>query len=123
MKMKVKLCRAAKVPTEYLKGAVGADIDAGPDKVHASIMDNFGPLAPGIRFFVEGGKSLVTKEAMAFDVRAARTPFAGVAEADPLSSREVSRVDGAIESELARMGIITEPEEYEWRVFYEGSDE
>ena len=122
MKVMVKVCRAAKVPTEYLKGAVGADIKAEPAEVQQKILDNFGPLSPGIKFFIEAGKSVVTKEVMAFDVRTQRVPFAGVAEADPGNAREIARIDGAIEGELARMGITTEPEKYEWRCYYEAQE-
>lgn len=120
MKVTVRICRTAKVPTQYVKGIVGAESSATPAQVYAGLMKEFGPLAPGIEFFVEGGKTLVTKEVMAFDIRAKDTPFAsGMATADMLTPTEVARMDGALESELARMGITTNPDEFEWRALYE----
>ena len=118
-KITVRICRVAKVPTQFLRGCVGAGGDATPSQVYDMILDNFGPLAPGVDFFVEGVKTVVTKEVMAFDIRAKDTPFAGIASADMLTPNDIARVDGAIESELARMGITSTPEEYEWRALYE----
>jgi hypothetical protein len=122
MKMTVRVCRAAKVPTKYLTGCVGAALDATPDQVHKSIKDNFGPLTPGLLFFVEDTKTVIVKEVMSFNIKAQNLPFAGLVDADMLSPREISRVDGAIESELARMGISSVPEEFEWRALYEVSE-
>lgn len=120
MKLKVRICRAAKVPTGFLKGCVGAEMDALPDQVYAKILENFAPLAPGFDFYIESSKSLVTKEVMAFNIQAKNTPFAcGMSTADMLDPIEIARVDGAIESELNRMGISSTPGDYEYRVLYE----
>jgi hypothetical protein len=119
MKITVKICRVAKVPTQFLRGCVGADIDTPPSQVFSKIIENFGPIAPGVDFFVESSKAVITKEVMAFNIQAKDMPFAGLATADMLTPNDIARVDGGIESELARMGITSDPKEYEWRALYE----
>lgn len=124
MKVTVRICRTARVATQFVRGCVGADIETPPAQVYNKILESFGPIAPGVDFYVEGSKTLVTKEVMAFDIRAENTPFAarGIATADMLSPEEVARIDGALESELARMGITSNPDEFEWRAMYEAAE-
>ena len=116
MRFKIKVYRAAKVPAKFIVAAVGADTDSPPDVVKAKLVENFAPMAPGIALYAEGNKYVITKEIMAFDIRQAGTPFAAtMVECDPLLTHEIHRADGALESELNRMGITTDPKDYEWR--------
>lgn len=116
MKLRIKLYRTAKVPAKFVVAAVGAEVDSHPDVVKARLMENFGPLAPGIVLYNEGSKYVVAKEIMAFDLKQQNTPFAPtLVTCDPGKPEDIHRADGALQSELSRMGIMTEPKDYEWR--------
>lgn len=118
MRHTVRLVRTCAIPTEYLKGAVGARLEAKEAEVLAQIKDQFGPLAPRVRFFVpEAGPSLATIEVMSFDIKATGVPFAGLVNSDPIDTAEIHRVDGALQSELNRMGIVANTKDFGWRSF------
>jgi hypothetical protein len=59
-------------------------------------------------------------EAVGFDIQEEDLPqAAGFVNADPLRKDDILRLDGQLLGELARIGIHTVAEHYEWRCFYE----
>ena len=120
--MKVGLYRVASIPTEHLYGAVGAAEGTTSEKAEAALRQRFGPhLPPGLKIFWNDRRTVVGVEVMNFSLTHAAVPMAGLAQADPISPTAINRVDGALESELKRWGIWTKPEDYEWRMAYEGN--
>lgn len=122
MKLSIRLYRVAKVPTSHLLAAAGLPDDATSEKLLQEIQERFGPLAYRFKMFLDGslgGFSIVGMEVMGFDLRDPRVPQAGIVEHDPLISEDVHRVDGALHGELARLGIFSDVEEFEWRMAYE----
>ncbi len=128
MKVKVQLYRVASVQADDIRHVVGCQGKAS--EVLATLREKFGPLAGGIRVFWnivpdEGqGESdpmmaYVGIEAMAFDVGTDVIPVAGLVQTDPMSSEDLFKLDGALESELARWGLYMPSEAYEWRCYYE----
>jgi hypothetical protein len=89
------------------------------------IRKTFGPhMAPGLKIFWPEdsayNKVAVGMEAMAFDINNPSIAQAGLVSSDPLDPATTHRLDGALESELRRMGIyITEVKNHEWRAWYE----
>jgi hypothetical protein len=147
MQVTIKVYRTAKVDTEHLKGCVGLERSDHPEVVMRALRDKFGPMAHGINIFwteqaklpkgmlsevrlPEDGEqpdqnlvgvfrtTIVGIEVMGFSVTA-RFPQAGVASADPLNKVAIDRVDGALASELARWGLVADPDEFEWRCWYD----
>ena len=142
MKLTIKLYRVVTVPTEWLNSVVGLGKDAETAKIDAKIREEFYPFAPRFRIFYgttltkqaskealenavpsevleAASKTVIGIEAMSFDVSDFNVPFAGLISADPIDPVDVARIDGALESEMGRMGIATEFEKFEWRTFAE----
>lgn len=123
MKISVRLYRVASVPTEHMKALAGHEADAGSADVMASIKDQFGPLLPRLKFFWPDDPTFRTVhvglEVMAFDLLAANVPTAGLVFHDPIDREEVLRADGALQGELSRIGVWSEPEKFEWRAWYD----
>jgi len=127
MRVIFKIYRTAKVPTGHLKGAVGLELNEANDKADLEVKKKFGPhMAPGFRIFwpeTPGFKTtLIGMEAMGFDVgRPEDTPEApeGIVTCDPISPEDTARIDGALRSELMRLGLWTEADDYEWRGWYQ----
>jgi hypothetical protein len=79
----------------------------------------FGPSAPRFKIWRTAKKATAGIEVMNFDVDDCDTPQAGLVMADPMDSREVSMVDGALRSELERLGIPMDAENIQWRIYYQ----
>lgn len=124
MKIIVKLYRTTTVPTSEVLAAAGMDPDTeGPSApVMHALREKYGPFPPRFEFFLPADtsviKTVIGMETMSFDVPEANLPKAGLVLADPMTSQDIDRVDGAIESELGRMGISTNFEGYEWRLAF-----
>lgn len=142
MQVYIKIYRTAKVDTEHLKGCVGMEKDEHPEVVMQALQEKFGPMAHGIKvFWTEQAKpsnyrfsedgeqpdqnligvfrtTIVGIEVMGFNMTA-KFPQAGVASADPLNKVAIDRVDGALASELTRWGLVADPDEFEWRCWYD----
>ena len=124
-KATIKIYRTARVPTEILKGAAGLDRDANPGVAHDQLVQRYAPFAPRLRIFwpsTQGdvGMTIVGMEAQAFSVEADDiVPRAGLVNCDPVRPEDVSQIDGALHSELERMGVYTTVDDYEWRAWYE----
>jgi hypothetical protein len=135
MRITVRVCRAAKVKIEHLRAAAGLD-PRGPSVPSAKILEalraQYGPLAPTFRLLLpaqvqpdaqpgeEHSYAIATMEAIAFDeLYEPNQSRCGLIEHEPLDSAEVHRLDGALESELGRIGIPAEAEYFQWRSWYE----
>ena len=132
MKVKVQLMRTVMVPTQELAWSLFRhDLKpVGKDQCEEALRKKYGPSANGIRFFWNFGdlsalpnQTVVGIEVMRFDVSEADHPQEGLIEADFLNQEEVLRREGALVSELERIGIYlmpsTDGSPYEWRVVYE----
>lgn len=124
MKLSVRLYRVAKVPTNHLLAAAGLEEGSTADELRNTIMDKFGPLAYRFKIFYDGSSAMgrmtiVGMESMGFDIVDPKIPQAGLVDHDPLNPTDVHRADGALHSELTRIGVFTEIDEFEWRCVYE----
>ena len=124
MKLMTTLYRVTTIRTAELIAAVGKDPDTEitGSELNQLVKEKFGPLAPRFRIFVPPDssvtKTIVGCEAMCFDVPEANVPMAGLVMVDPMEPKDVDRIDGAIESELNRLGLGTEWQGYEWRFYF-----
>lgn len=124
MKLLVRLYRVAKVPTIHLLAATGLAEDASADHLRQALVEKFGPLAYRLKFFFDGPSvmgrtTIVGMESMGFDICDPKIPQAGIVDHDPLIPADVHRADGALHSELARMGVHTDVDEFDWRCAFE----
>jgi len=136
MKLTVRIYRAAKVKTNSLRAAAGAPDDADGRKVWSCLLERYGPMAPTLRVFwppppegedqpreecLDGHlNAIVGLEVMSFDVPdMPRVPFSGLVEHEPLDAAEIQRIDGALESEMLRLGVVADADKNEWRCWYE----
>ena len=136
MRLIAKFYRIAKVKTNALRAAAGAPPDADGRQVWQALLDRYGPMAPTIRVFwppsPEGEtqpsdechdghlNAIVGIEVMSFDVPdMPKVPFSGLIEHEPLDPPAIHRLDGALVSELLRIGIVQFAEKNEWRCWYE----
>lgn len=87
--------------------------------IETSLRERFGPLAPRFKIWRTTQKATAGIEVMTFDVDACDTPQAGLLLADPIDPGEIAMVDGALRSELERLGIPIEPALIQWRLSYQ----
>lgn len=132
MKVTLKVCRAAKIRMEHIRAAAGVDpMDSGQKALQA-IHERYGPMAPTFKLIppptIDGDAqpdddypyAIALMEVMRFDeMTEPGLPRCGVVEHEPLNAAEVHRVDGALESELGRIGIPVDAEYFQWRSYYE----
>jgi len=125
MKATIKFFRATKVPSTHLWAAAGLEPNEPVDKVREAIKRMYAPFAPRLAIFWQQettAATVVGVEIMGFSVDASDdVPRAGLVQCDPASSDDVHRADGALQSELERIGIWTETKNYEWRAWYQTS--
>jgi hypothetical protein len=129
MKLQVRLYRAVQISLGDLYGAVGLPMSAVPEQAMHKLSENYGPLALCLRIFWPEGdpdvimdpnmKVVVGLEVMGFDIQAAKVAQAGLVHHDPIIPEVIQRADGALQGELARLGIFTAVEKYDWRCAYE----
>ena len=123
MKVSVRQYRVAKVPTEHIKAAVGLPVDAPTSAAMTAVTERFGPLAYRLKIFWPEDASFRTTivgiETMGFEMNVAKVPHAGIVDHDPTIPEDIHRADGALHSELTRMGIYVDFDEFEWRTAFE----
>jgi len=123
MKLTVKLYRVTTIHSDELIAAAGFDPSgqsATVTQVHAAIKEKYSPLANRFRiFFNDTTRAVVGIEAMSFDIQQADMPQSGMVMTDPMNPQDVDRLDGALESELNRLGLGADFENYEWRMSFE----
>lgn len=129
MKLTVKLMRTVQIPTQEMVWNLFSD-ESKPvrrEELDVAFRDKFSPVVKGIRYFwnFSHTKQLpetmtVGIEVMSFDIREAERVQEGLIETDFLDRDEVLRREGALLSELERIGIflIRDMNPFEWRVFY-----
>jgi hypothetical protein len=119
----VKLLRVAKVPTTHLWAAAGLDPSDNIDQAREELKKRYAPFPPRLVIFwqaIHAAFTVVGIEVMSFAVGAEdQVPRAGVVSCDPARAQDVHEADGALQSELERIGIPTYTREYEWRAWYE----
>lgn len=129
MKLKVQLMRTVTVPTQELAWAAFGNTMKPVTRQECDevLKTKFGPLVKGIRYFWNFGdlgslpdKTIVGIEVMNFDVWEADRAQEGMIEADFLNKEEVLRREGALLSELERIGIflISNENPFGWQVVY-----
>lgn len=127
MKLIASLYRTVTVPTSNLIAAAQIDepsgdintIPGGVDQISAALKDEFYPFAPRFKLFWGPRMTLAGIEAMSFNIEDKDRVPTGIVTADPMKSSDVERIDGALESELGRLGITIDPDEIAWRMHYE----
>ena len=141
MKLTVTLYRSTSIPTKDLITIAGFDVKTAPvndsescyvlkdgtplleKALNMALREQFAPLAPRFKIFYPS--NLVAKyttigiEVMSFDLTEAQIPQAGIVYADPISPQDIERVDGALESELGRLGLNIPDEDFDWKMAYE----
>ena len=121
MKIICSLIRICPFPTENLEANLTAPIGAAIAKsLEERLADRFGPLAPRFKIWRQDGKrSYAGIEVMTFDFNAENTPQAGLVMVDPIIAEEVQQVDGALRSEMERLGIDQfKMKDHHWRMEY-----
>jgi hypothetical protein len=132
VRITVRVCRAAKVKMDHLRASAGVDPRASSARTLEALMERYGPMAPTFRLLPpapvphdsqpsdENPFAIATMEAMSFDeICEPNQARCGQVEHEPLNSNEIHRLDGALESELGRIGIPAEAEYFQWRSWYE----
>lgn len=125
MKVTCKMFRCTTIRTAELMAAAGFDGDEqiAIDLLMKAVREKFRPFSPRFKIFfpsdVATTKTVVGIEAMVFDIPEANVPMAGLVMMEPGSPEDTARADGALESELNRMGIGTDLDDREWRMSYE----
>jgi hypothetical protein len=116
MKLIVSLYRTVDFGADWLKANLPVE---SSKTLEEAIRDRFGPPAPRFRIWKTSRKATAGIEVMTFDVDKCDTPQAGLVLADPMDELEVARIDGALRSELERLGIPMDAENIQWRLNYE----
>lgn len=137
MKTTVKLYRITTINCGQLAAAASIDVEKLESIAHLEsvVRKAFYPLAPRFRIFYpseqlfEAVKPIMRSawafpgqagmECMSFDILEASRPQAGMVLTDPMLPQDVDRVDGALESELNRLGIGKDFDGFEWRMTYD----
>jgi len=124
LRINIRQYRTVTIPTDHVKSSAGLEPNAPNDKAAQQIKERYGPhMAPGFKIFWSeeaARKTVVGMEVMSFELSDPKVAQAGLIIHDPISPDEVHRVDGALYSELCRLGIYyTKPDDYEWRIWYE----
>lgn len=135
MILKVQLVRAVNVKAEQLTAIANLTaaemnrIQTLPNEelkaqeVDRKIKEIYGPMALRFRLYWPGGMGYVhaiaTSEVAAFEVKDPNVPQAGLMTVDALNERETLLTDGALVSELSRIGIYVDAKDIEWRIVYQ----
>jgi len=129
MKVEVKLLRTVQIPTQEMVWNLFDDESRPVQRVelNQALTDKFGTPAKGVHYFWNFNHTkritedmTVGIEIMRFDIRDADRVQEGIIEADFLDKDEVLRREGALLSELERIGIFLMGNEnpFGWRVYY-----
>lgn len=132
MKIEMSMWRTTRVPTDHFL----ATFDFDPKKTDTGIPEidqrregelakeafkkKFAPLAPGFEVFwgpLTTPFVTVGVQAMSFSAEQS-VLTGGLIDADPMDQAAWNRLDGRIESELSRFGIVADPDAFEWRFYW-----
>lgn len=129
MKLQVKLYRTVQIPTQELVWNMFKD-EAKPvrrEELDIFFGQKFSPVVKSIKFFWNFSHTkqlpeqmVVGIEVMSFDIRKAEINQQGLIETDFLDREEVLRREGALLSELERIGIflMSAGNPFSWSVYY-----
>jgi len=132
MKIQMSMWRTAKIPTDHLLASFGFDpkaTDTGIPEIDnrreselakQEFTKKFAPLSPGFEVFWGPLNAMFTTvgvQAMSFSADQ-EVLMGGLIDADPMDQASWNRLDGRIEGELARFGIVVAPEDFEWRFYW-----
>ena len=135
MILKVQLVRAIKVKAEQLvaianftpaeKSQFDSLTSSDPHRaqdVDRKIRDTFGPMAIGFKIYWPGTTeqcATATMEVTTFEVKEPNVPQAGLLTVDALSEKVILLTDGALVSELSRIGVFVDAKDINWRIVYQ----
>src|SRR4051812_39341779 len=111
-----RIFRTVPIKVVDLNGALGLDEESPAAATEAVLKDKFGPLALRFKIFfsdVSYQKTAPARlaqagiEIMSFDSKFDGYPQSGIVHCDPLVQDDIHRADGALWSELSRIGIYT----------------
>jgi hypothetical protein len=137
MMLKVQLVRAIQIKAEQLLAianltpAEKANLDSitsetfRAQEIDRKIREIYGPMALRFKLYWPGGiaypHAIATMEVAAFEVKDSDVPHAGMMTADALSEKETLLTDGALTSELCRIGVFVDAKDISWRIVYQTS--
>lgn len=140
MKLTVTLYRTTSIETRDLISIAGFDAKFGlidgnaamvlqdgtpltEKRLNCAIREQFNPFPPRFKIFYHSNltakMTTVGIEAMSFDLLEPQTPISGIVHSDPIEAKDADRIDGALESELNRLGLGADFENYGWKMAYE----
>ena len=135
MILKVQLVRAIRVKAEQLMAianltpAEKASLESMPTEtlkateIDRKIREIYGPMAIGFKLYWPGGSSyphaVATMEVALFEVKDPNVPHAGMMTVDALGEKQTLLTDGALASELCRIGVFVDAKEIDWRMVYQ----
>jgi len=92
-------------------------------ELERKIKEEYGPMAPRFKLYWPGsvgrGSAYATVEVGAFEVKEPDVPSAGLMTMDALNEKEILLADGALLSELCRIGIFMDAKKIGWRLIYQ----
>jgi hypothetical protein len=122
MMLKVQILRAIKVSSTQLRASLSLDNNSTNEQLESKLIEKFGPMAPRFKIFWSPATgydwAVAGINVLNFDVQEAHVPQAGVMTADPLSKEQILLIDGALVSELERIGVYVDSRSVEWRCIY-----
>lgn len=135
MILKVQLVRAVHVKAEQLLAIANLNpsertaFESLPNEslkaqeLDRKIREIYGPMAIGFKLYWPGGvgypHAIATMQMTSFEVKEPNVPQATLATVDALNEKETLLADGALASELSRIGAFVDPKEIRWRIVYQ----
>ena len=135
MILKVQLVRAVHVKAEQLMAianltpAEKTSLESLPNEelkaqeIDRKIREIYGPMAIRFKLYWPGGSgypvATATMEVASFEVKDPNVPKAGMMTVDALGEKETLLTDGALSSELCRIGVFVDAKEIDWRIVYQ----
>jgi hypothetical protein len=132
MKLSLRIYRCATVPQHWIASLLGLPDETPAGKLDEELRAKFRPFPPRLKIWWcgkadelsigEGGLPkfnhvVIGMEALSFDLTEQKIPCGGICMTDPMDPLDVDRMDGALESEIARWGMSVDFG-FEWRAEY-----
>jgi len=135
MILKVQLLRAVRVKAEELRMIANlgpqeesrlrelGDERSKAHEIERRIKEVYGPMAPRFKVYWPGsaiqGAAYATMEVASFEVKDPNVPQAGLSTVDAMNEKEILLADGALLSELSRIGVFVDGKDITWRLLYD----
>jgi hypothetical protein len=135
--MKTILYRCVAIPSAYLMSALNVEVPnqgmseaeiklaniKALSQAKEALMNEFGPLAPGFKIFWNDDTRwniiVLGMEFLSFSGNSGLIDLTGMFSGQV----DVDRIDGSLNSELSRMGIVSDWTGYHWRAWIERGTE